>query len=492
MAAANTFCDLLPGLTVNDGSVTATGATNCYVLTRTHTGSGSDPAASPTNSTGCPSGQYLPGAVIGLTAFPATGWNVGSWSGTDNDSSTSTANQVTMPTGPRTVTVNYTSSGQQYVLTTIVTPAGYGWMTPWEGEHAYNAGTIINVTATPYGGYRFDHWSGACSGSGSCSVVMDADQTVEAIFAEITYNLTMAVDPLGGGTTNPAVGVHAYTTGTVVNITATPATGYTFSSWTGACSGSGSCSVTMDADRSVTAHFAQITHNLTVAVNPVGGGTTNPAVGVHTYAYGAVVNVTATPATGYTFTNWSGACTGSGTCTVTMDANKSVTANFAVAGTTYTLTMAVDPVGGGTTDPAVGVHVYAAGTVVNVTATPALGYVFGSWTGACSGSGSCSVTMDANKTVTAHFTLMAYSLTVAVSPVGGGTTNPATGVHVYPARTVVPITATPATGYVFSSWSGACSGSGPCSVTMDADKTVTAIFTTARRYLYLPLVVSNR
>ncbi|MDS4058620.1 MAG: M6 family metalloprotease domain-containing protein, partial [Candidatus Contendobacter sp.] len=42
----------------------------------------------------------------------------------------------------------------------------------------------------------------------------------------------------------------------------------------------------------------------------------------------AVVTLTATPAAGSVFTGWSGACSGIGTCTVTMDADKSVTANF--------------------------------------------------------------------------------------------------------------------------------------------------------------------
>jgi uncharacterized repeat protein (TIGR02543 family) len=67
--------------------------------------------------------------------------------------------------------------------------------------------------------------------------------------------------------------------------------------------------------------------------------------------------------------------------------------------------MAVDPVGGGTTSPAVGVHTYAENAVVDITATPAAGYEFDHWSGACTGSGTCQVTMDANKTVTAHFTL---------------------------------------------------------------------------------------
>ena len=86
----------------------------------------------------------------------------------------------------------------------------------------------------------------------------------------------------------------------------------------------------MDADKTVTANFTPITYTLTTAVSPAGGGTTDPAVGPHTYAYGTVVTVTATPAAGYTFTSWSGACTGAGACSVTMDADKTVTANFTV------------------------------------------------------------------------------------------------------------------------------------------------------------------
>jgi len=41
-----------------------------------------------------------------------------------------------------------------------------------------------------------------------------------------------------------------------------------------------------------------------------------------------LVTLTAAPDLGSTFTGWSGACAGSGTCIVTMDAAKSVTATF--------------------------------------------------------------------------------------------------------------------------------------------------------------------
>jgi len=75
------------------------------------------------------------------------------------------------------------------------------------------------------------------------------------------------------------------------------------------------------------------------------------------------------------------------------------------ASSTHTLTVAVDPVGGGTTDPAVGDHTYLVGTEVAITATANADYVFDHWEGdvADPDSATTTVTMDANKSVTAHF-----------------------------------------------------------------------------------------
>jgi uncharacterized repeat protein (TIGR02543 family) len=220
-------------------------------------------------------------------------------------------------------------SGPTHVLTTAVDPAEGGTIDPSAGTHTYPEDQVVNVTATPNQWYEFDHWSGDCTGDGTCSVTMDADKSVTAHFVAIpTHTLTMAVDPTGGGTTDPAVGVHTYEAGSLVNVTATPNTGYEFDHWSGDCTGDGTCSVTLDDDRSVTAHFAQITHDLTITVNPTGAGTTNPTEGLHNYPYGTVVNITATPLTGYGFSSWSGDCTGAGPCQVTMTANRNVTANF--------------------------------------------------------------------------------------------------------------------------------------------------------------------
>jgi hypothetical protein len=80
----------------------------CWALTLTHTGSGSDPAASPTNSSSCSAGYYYVGETISLSgAVPDPGWAIWSWTGTDNDGSSAATNVVTMPDSVHTATVNY-------------------------------------------------------------------------------------------------------------------------------------------------------------------------------------------------------------------------------------------------------------------------------------------------------------------------------------------------------------------------------------------------
>lgn len=145
-------------------------------------------------------------------------------------------------------------------------------------------------------------------------------------------------------------------------------------------------------------------YTLTMAVN--GNGSTSPAVGQHTYEDGQVVTITATADSGWAFDNWTGdvADANSAATTVTMNADKTVTANFLEL---FTLTMAVNDAEGGTTDPAVGDHDYAEGTVVDITATPPTDWVFDSWTGDVvnPNSSSTTVTMGSDKTVTANFGL---------------------------------------------------------------------------------------
>ena len=102
----------------------ATDVAQCYRLTLGHTGSGSDPAASPTKSSGCAEkGQYVAGEIISLSASPAAGWSINSWSGTANDASASATNSLTMPGMDHTVQVIYAAEPDAYEVDDVCSQA---------------------------------------------------------------------------------------------------------------------------------------------------------------------------------------------------------------------------------------------------------------------------------------------------------------------------------------------------------------------------------
>jgi uncharacterized repeat protein (TIGR02543 family) len=84
----------------------------------------------------------------------------------------------------------------------------------------------------------------------------DADAFVAKISVSVSAIYTLTIAAGTGGTTNPAPGSYTYDTGTQVTVTATPNSGYKFSGWSGAVTGTTNpITVTMDADKSITANF---------------------------------------------------------------------------------------------------------------------------------------------------------------------------------------------------------------------------------------------
>jgi hypothetical protein len=125
------------------------------------------------------------------------------------------------------------------------------------------------------------------------------------------------------------------------------------------------------------------------------------------FPHGVSVTLTATPDPGSTFNGWSGSgCSGKGTCTVTMDKAKVVTATFEQRLPVYTLSLSAGS--GGTTDPAPGAYAYESGTIVSVKATANSGHKFSSWTGDVptgkANDNPLTLTMDSDKEVKANFT----------------------------------------------------------------------------------------
>jgi hypothetical protein len=206
-------------------------------------------------------------------------------------------------------------------------------------------GTVVTLTATPDGGYTFAGWMGACSGTGDCVVTMDETKNVTAVFSDPTNPMLIVhKDGTGAGTvTSVPAGIDcggtcafSFTQDTVVTLTAVADTYSEFTGWSGLkCSGTGPCVVTMNEAKAVTATFTHVAYPLTVIKDGAGTGTvTSDPAGIDcgstcSAGMGGVVTLTATPDTMSSFTGWTGeGCSGTGTCVVTMDAAKTVTATF--------------------------------------------------------------------------------------------------------------------------------------------------------------------
>jgi hypothetical protein len=302
----------------------------------------------------------------------------------------------------------------------------------------------------------------------------------------------------------------SYPAGTVVTLTAAANPGSTFAGWSGGgCTGAGTCRVTLSTAQAVTATFDTAppgTFPLTVNVGGTGGGSvgsTPPGIDAcrtsctASFTSGTVVTLAAAADGGSTFAGWSGGgCSGSGTCQVTMSAARTVTATFN-AGAPATHRLFVNKAGTGTgtvsSDVRPGIDCgafcsfpFTAGTVVTLGAAPDAGSLFAGWSGAgCTGTGGCTVTMDREHTVTATFDRVTPPQRVLTVGVGGSGTGSVSGPGIdcpgdcsqgYASGTRVDLSASASGGSVFAGWSGACSGTGGCQVTMDGDRDASATF----------------
>ena len=146
-----------------------------------------------------------------------------------------------------------------------------------------------------------------------------------------TYSLNINAS---NGSVTKSPDLAEYPEGTVVTLTANPATGYEFSNWSGNASGTNTTTtVTMNGNRNVTANFELIPvpeYSLNITAN---NGSVTKSPNLNNYPEGTVVTLTASPAAGYQFTGWSGNASGSNaTTTITMNGNRNVTANFTTVG----------------------------------------------------------------------------------------------------------------------------------------------------------------
>ena len=217
----------------------------------------------------------------------------------------------------------------QYILSLTVQGQGSVLLNPSGG--IYNSGTTVQLTANPSSGWHFVRWEGSSIGSTNpTTILMNSNKDVTAVFAQDAthYTLSLTVQGQGSVSLNPSGGI--YNSGTTVQLTANPSSGWHFVRWEGSLSGSTNpASIVMNGNKSVTAVFEQDQVNYSLSVNVQGQGSVSLSPSGGVYNAGTNVQLTASHAAGWHFVRWEGSLSGStNPASIVMNSNKSVTAVF--------------------------------------------------------------------------------------------------------------------------------------------------------------------
>jgi hypothetical protein len=379
---------------------------------------------------------------------------------------------------PADLTVIKTGTG---TATIVSSPAGVSCGSTCLAS--FTAGTVVTLSATVDAGSTFNGWSGACGGTGSCVVTMDAARTVAAglvLLAPNTLTIWGRRGSGGGTVTSSPAGISCaldvpgstacdakFVAGSTVTLTATPGATSVFRGWVdtippatiGACRGTSACTLTMDTAKVVIASF-ELSPYL-IQVSPTGTGTGKvtssppgiscPGTCAAVFPVGTAVTLNALPDTSSTFAGWSGACTGTGPCVViASNGPKSVGAAFTAkppmiyklaltktgegqSGGFWTgrpdynfMSWCPGPVCEYSAQSGAAIHLIVAPAQpsapgLSVTAVVPFGSYFAGWSGACTGREPCDVIMDGNKAVGVMLGLNPNGLTVTRNGTGYGT-----------------------------------------------------------------------
>jgi uncharacterized repeat protein (TIGR02543 family) len=363
--------------------------------------------------------------------------------------------------------------------------------------------STVTLTPVPADRWEFRGWTGACGAtSGPCTVTMDQARSVTASFGPMPVLMVNVLT--GGGIISSPPGIscepkcfNTFGSGTTVTLTPVAKPGLVFDQWLGDCSGDApTCDVVMNGDKSVAALYNEAIASVSIegqgTVTSDRGGVDCPEA-CESDSVSGPISFTATPAAGWSFLGWSGACSDTtNPCVASLDdATSDVRLTAIFAQPSPVLHVAVQ--GQGTVST---VHreiscgatcqsEFLPGTAVTLTATPDADQQFVRWEGACAGSGkSCTLTISADTTTTAVFAPEPVTVAVAVSSGQGTVTSSPAGLDCQTAcsasfgsGTDVTLTAHPAAGFRFAGWSGDCSGTATtCALTPTTDSTAAARF----------------
>jgi len=309
-----------------------------------------------------------------------------------------------------------------------------------------DVGSTLDIIGAPDVSSLFNGFTGDCTGTKKCTLVVTVASTVSAGFTRRQFPMTMLLTGQGGGVVtvngSPACTL-AFGAGTAscsrivdygasLILAGNPTVESVFDTFGGDCSAGTSCTVTPTAAVSVTGAFSRKLLPLTLTVKGTGGGSISVdgvvecaiAVGqaaktcIKMVPYGTTPSITASPNLESSLGGLSGDCSGASSCTVTMTAARAVEATFTM--TRVPLTLVLNGSGGGVatvnatpvctlTPLSVGsvtcTRLIDIGTTAAVSAAPAAGSAFQGFGAPCAtiAGTTCSLQMSAPRTVTLAF-----------------------------------------------------------------------------------------
>lgn len=281
--------------------------------------------------------------------------------------------------------------------------------------------------------------------------MVEYDRDLIAVFqySSQSYTINASSDPSDGGTVS---GGGTYNSGETCTLVATSNTGYEFVNWTengNQVSSNPTYSFTVNANRTLVAHFQIPSYVITASASPVSGGTVS---GGGTYNSGQICTVVANASSSYSFVNWTengSPVSNSSSYSFPVTGNRNLVANFQYSPAGYTITVTSDPVNGGLVS---GAGTYNQGETCTLIATANSGYHFLNWTEnntIVSTQASYSFMVNGNRNLVAHFGTETYVINAMADPVNGGTV---LGGGTYMAGINCRLIALPNSNYIFLNW----------------------------------------
>ena len=433
-------------------------------------------------STSTSAGTYLPvGTVLQWTATPVSGYNVSfqAWYYTtsmpdDPVSYSGSFTSMTLGSNWKTLEIRavYSSVGPSSYSVTFSSTAAQGSISP-SGTISYNSGTSVQVTAQANAGYRFNVWTGDFLSGGTgladnfktatASFIVNKSGTVTANYWPAYRCDVISSDTSKGtvtktysNTQGPWGNIPLYDNNASITLTATALTNYEFVNWTDTNTGtvlstSNPYTFSLTADKYITGNFRGAEKTISVSVSPSGSGTAT--VG-GSKRYGETCTVTATPATGIQFVNWTEGGTQvsmSASYSFTVTGNRTLVANFISSG--YVVSVSANPSDYGVASIEYGTNPFSYNSecVVRGDANP--GCYFINWT-----EGGTQVSTDyrywfrviQSRTLVANFG--AYTYTISVSSGSGGAATIVHGSNPFYYNDECVVQAYPDIGYHFVNW----------------------------------------